>query len=65
VQSKKCCKSKKDVQAERRKTNSHKLRPYIIHHHLSAVETGLGKVLNSIILILQSRKDAGMEGTRI
>jgi hypothetical protein len=31
---------------------------------LSAVETGFGKVLNSIILI-QSRKDAGMERARI
>jgi 2-methylisocitrate lyase-like PEP mutase family enzyme len=29
------------------------------------VETGFGKVLNSIMLILQSMKDAGMEGARI
>jgi hypothetical protein len=32
---------------------------------VSAVETGFGKVLNSIILILQSRKDARMERGRI
>jgi hypothetical protein len=37
----------------------------IIHHHLSAVETGFGKVLNSIILILHSRKDVGIEGARM